>query len=307
MIRRLLAIFIMFIVSFTFPFSMETSGKKEQLERIEALIKERDYERAVIALEQLDERRLVVLKETDYYYSVCYNRLGLYRLAAGHIGFYITSSDDAKGRLEQAIATFGLGDYEAACIVFKSLQSEYTGDEDYRYYYGSACYHVGDYETAMELLEQSNHKRTDNGYLNYFLYECYYELEEYGRGIRQVNKDLEFLNPEDEYYDIDREELLYYLAEYYYLDGQYETALKEYDKLLDEKSYYYDEINYLIARCYAWMGDYEAVYRHLEIGLRYDSYYYYVMYKFDEAFDDFFQDEEYSVRMENLEDEYEEL
>lgn len=298
---------LMFILSFTFPFNMGTSAKKERLAAVATLIDEKDYEHAVIALEELSGHSPVVLKETDYYYGVCYNRLGLYRLAARHIGYYITANDNAKGRLEQAIAEYGLGDYEAACIRFKSLWNEYAGDEDYRYYYGSACYHAGEYETAMELLEQSSWQQADQDYLKYNLYECYYELEEYGRGIRQVNKDLDLLNPEDEYYDVDREELLYYLAEYYYLDEQYEQALEEYNQLLDEKSYYYDEINYLIARCYARMGDFEAAYRHLDAGLRYDRYYYYSLYKFDEAFDEFFRDEEYSVRMESLEDEYEEL
>ena len=304
MISRWIAVIFMFLLVNTVPFGVIIGVRRNRLPEVERLVEAQEYEKAIIELERINGISDVINVETDYYYSVCYNRLGMPRLASRYADYFLNSREEDRGIYEKAIAEFGLNHYQQALHYLTQIESGYRDDLEFIGYYGAAHYYNGDYEAAMFLLERAAAERTGGEALNYSLYDCYYETENYGRAVIQIDKDLAALNPEDEYYSYDREELIYYRGDYNYLNRQYEEAIKDYQILLDEDTYYMDEAFYLIARCYAGLEDYENTYSYLKQGLEYDSYYY-DHYSSDEAFAKFFESEYYRGRKESFEPDYE--
>lgn len=301
LVRALITVAVMLLLSPGTFFQ----AQEAQLTRIDELVAGEEYQKAIIAIDQMNEKQVLINRKTDYYYSVCYNRIGLHDIALDHSEIYLSNSSDKKGKYENAIAYFGTGNYEQAVDRFDDIESHYKDDQEFLYYYGTALYYTEDYQAALERLERVIREKDDYDYLNYNLYQCYYETEEYERGLRQVEKDMKALNKENEYYQYDWEDLLYYRADFYYLRGSYQEAMADYETLIEEDSYYLDEVYYLLAKCYAQLGDYELVYNNIELGLEYDSYYYYEVYKYDEDLQDFFEDERYTEKIEILEQIYE--
>ena len=304
MISRWIAAALMLLLVNSVPFGIIMGERRNRMPEVAKLVAQEEYEKAIIELEQINGTSDVINVETDYYYSVCYNRLGMPRLASRHADYFLNNRIEEKGIYEKAIAEFGLYRYEQSLHYLRQVENGYRENAEFIRYYGNAYYHTGDYETAVFWLEQAAAEQKSGETLNYSLYNCYYETEAYERAVIQIDKDLAALDPEDEYYRYDREELYYYRGDYGYLNRQYEEAINDFRILIDEDTYYRDEAYYLIARCYAGMEDYENTYSYLIQGLEYDSYYY-DHYKSDEAFADFFASAYYRSRKESFEPDYE--
>lgn len=300
MISRWIAMILMVLLVNTIPFGIIMGEIRNRLPEVERLVEQQEYEKAIIELNKINGTSRVINVKTDYYYSVCYNRLGMPKVASKYADYFLTNRNDDKGLYEKAIAEYGMWNYEAALRLFKRVEPACADNSEFFYYYGSVHYYTGDSEAAMLWLERAAEDKAGGETINYLLYDCYYETENYKRAILQVDKDLANLNPEGEYYTYDKEELFYYRGDYCYLDQQYKEAIKAYQVLVDEDTYYMDEVYYLIARCYARLRDYENTYEYLKMGLEYDSYYY-DYYKSDEAFPEFFESRYYRDKMESFE------
>lgn len=304
MISRWMAMLLLLFLVNTLPFGIFMSEQKSRLPEVERLIEQEEYEQAVILLNQVTGNGPVIDVETDYYYSVCYNRLGMPTAAAGYADLFLKHRNDDKGVYEKAVAGYGMGNYEEALTLFKQIETVFEKKTEFCSYYGNVHYYTGDYETAMLWLEQAAQDSSEGEILNYLLYDCYYQTASYEQAIRRADIELDGLDPEDEAYSYDREELLYYRGDFYYLNRQYEEAIKDYQVLADEETYYKDEAYYLIARCYAGLEDDANTYKYLKMGVEYDSYYY-EHYREDEAFLKFFESDYYQGQRESFEPDFE--
>jgi len=278
------------------------SGKDNQkeIDFIRSYINEEQYEKAIVELDEYNTKNGRTLDEEDYYYGVCYNRLGLYKLAEEAIDYYQTDHDDIKGNYEKAITLYGTADYEKANQLFESIKDAYLDNPEYFYYYGNSCYYNKKYADAARLLEKAVDLDPKQHTYNIDLLYAYSELEEYNKGIEACNNYLKILGEKKEVNSDERDQLEYQRGDFYYNAGQYEAALSVYSKLLDESDDPYYEC-YYIARCYAKMEDYQNTYIYLRKSFEYDIYYYYDEYKSDGVFKDFFADKKYGKMMEDLE------
>lgn len=296
--KRLILIFVMILC---IQITGCSQGEREKdMSLAISYIDEEQYEKALIELDKINTGKSKESNDEDFYYGVCYNRLGLYKLAEEHINYYQIDHNDTKGIYEKAISLYGAEDYITAIEKFKSIEEAYLEIPEYYYYYGNCYYYEKEYQEAVKLLEKAVALEPERYRYNKDLLYAYNSSEEYEKGIEACNNYLKILDEQKETDPDERYDVEYQRGDFYYYDGQYEEALGIYSGLAEE----YEEsepayIYYDMAKCYVKMEDFQNTYEYLQKCFENDIYYY-DDYQEDDVFKEFSADEKYGKMIEEM-------
>lgn len=300
--KNKIAYIILALILFCIPLSVFASDSDAQADytKVTAHIEKEEYEKAVILLDQYREQGDSSSEESDYYYGVCYNRMGLYKLAHKYTLRYLNVNPDTKGEYERAIYLYGNDNYPKAIRQFEEIEEDYQDSGEFHYYYGMSYYNNGDYKDSVKELEEAVALVPEDYTYITDLWNAYDYTEEYEKGIKSCNTYLKYLEeqkkPDTESIDIVKS----YRADFYCSAGDYQTAMDYYKaELEDSKDPAYEY--YRIAACYAGMDDFENTFKYLKKCYEEDNYTYEDEYKWDEAFYEFFEDETYKEKMDIVE------